>query len=98
MALTVVPEEPRSLIDACHITVAGAEQNRGPDETGGPFGYYIELTAPSGVTRRSHTFNVGADGEHTWDGFIFDESGTWDVVLHDLDDDSAVESDTFEVS
>lgn len=101
MAITISPSEPRATVDACHIVVAGAPDRRGPDETGGPFEYYVKATSPDwdGKPLKSHLFNVSDDGGHrAFDGLIFPVEGTWTLELIDTSDDSVDQSLEVEVA
>jgi hypothetical protein len=100
--ITVDPEEPRAVDDVCKIMVDEAEWNRPPNETGGPFVYYIEAERPSGSAiednLKSHLFTPSHDGKHEWLTLIFDEPGGWNLVLRDAADDSEVVSEGLTVT
>jgi hypothetical protein len=102
MSISVDPAAPRSSMDVCKIMISDEEWNRPPNETGGPFTYYIEAERPSGSdiqdNLKSHLFDVSHDGKHEWMSVIFDEPGTWNLVLRDADDDSQVEAQSLVVS
>lgn len=95
MTLAVVPSEsadPRAWVDACRIEVSAVAHQRPPDETGGPFEYFIEAIGPSEQRLKSHVFNVSHEGAHVWMNVIFDETGSWTINLVDGSDDSVVET------
>jgi hypothetical protein len=56
-----------------------------------PFTYYLLFDAPGTVdNKKSYLFNVGADGKHEFNSFVFDAAGSWTVRLRDASDDSDV--------
>lgn len=94
--VTVYPTSPRAAVDACRITVAGADQN----DTGAPNPnaypaqaekrYYLSFEEGSVVKGRSYVFGVDENGEHVFSGYIFPDVGTWVVHLRDVADGSSV--------
>lgn len=91
MAITCTPASPRALIDACHVAVTAAADNRAPNGTGGPFEYKMTATSPAwtGKPLVSHLFNTSHALEHRpFDGLIFPIAGTWTLRLIDTSDDS----------
>lgn len=98
MTLAVTPAAPVATVDACIVAVSSAAHLRDPDNTGGEFRCYLTATGPSGQVLKSHEFAPSPEGDHQWDNLIFDEAGSWALVLHDAEDDSTVESDSVTVS
>jgi hypothetical protein len=75
----------------CRITVAGAADNRAPDDTGGTYAYYLLIDSPAGVDDgKSYAFNVSADGDHVFNNYVFPAAGSYTVRLRDSADDSDV--------
>ena len=96
-AVSVSPASPRSTIDACVISVTGADQN----DTGAPVPadypvqaekrYYLTFESPDGTEQgRSYVFGVNEDGDHDFQSYIFPSAGTYVVHLRDTVDDSSV--------
>ena len=100
VVIAVNPDEPVATLTACHIVVTGAEDNRGPNKTGGPFEYQLRGTSDDwdGKPLLSHIFNTSEDWEHRWDGLIFPVAGTWTIDLVDRSDDSVEGTVDVEVS
>lgn len=102
VAIAVDPSEPRATLDICKVSVSGADFARDPDLTGGEFRYYIEAERPAGSeiqdNLKSHEFNVSHDGDHEWLNVIFDEAGSWNLVLRDAADDSQVAAQALTVA
>ena len=75
----------------CRIDVTDALDNRAPDDTGGEYRYYILIDAPAGVDDgKSYVFNVNADGQHTFNNYVFPADGSYTVRLRDASNDSDV--------
>jgi len=102
VAIAVDPAAPRATIDICKVSVSGADYARGPHKTGGEFRYYIEAERPSGSdiakNLKSHVFDVSHGGLHDWLSVIFDEPGSWNLVLRDASNDSQVAAQALTVS
>lgn len=98
MAVTVSvnPTSPRATIDACVVTVAGADQNAttAPDTGEYPVQakkrYYLTFEESSVVKGKSYVFGVDETGGHTFVSYIFPDAGTYVVHLRDTADDSSV--------
>lgn len=91
--LTIVPAsgEITAVSTACKITVAGAEDNRAPDNTGGTYAYYLLIDSPAGTDDgKSYLFNVSADGGHEYNNYVFPVAGEYTIRLRDNADDSDV--------
>lgn len=76
-------------LDACRITVTEAEVN---NDDGTQKRYRIRFTPPAEAATLigsgySHLFNVSADGEHVYNGFIFPLAGSWTVRLYDEEEE-----------
>ena len=102
MTLSVDPAAPRAVLDVCTVSVSAADWARDPDKTGGEFRYYIEAERPAGSViqdnLKSHVFDVSHDGDHEWLSVIFDEPGSWSLVLRDAVGDGQVEAQALTVS
>lgn len=103
VAIAIDPAAPRATVDICSIAVSGADEARGPNETGGEFRYYLEAERPAGSdlarNLKSHEFNVSReDGEHVWQTLIFDEPGAWSIKLKDASNDSTVATQALSVA
>jgi hypothetical protein len=81
---------------AVHIEVSGATAN---EADGTEKRFYILVDAPPGVDDgRSHVFQVSADGDHTWDNYIFPAAGSYTVRLRDMADDSDAATESVTVA
>jgi hypothetical protein len=92
-SLTITPASGSitAKLTTCKITVAGAADNRAPDDTGGAYGYYLLIDSPAGVDDgKSYVFNVSADGGHEFNNYTFPVAGSYTVRLRDVADDSDV--------
>ena len=75
----------------CRINVTGASANRAPDNTGGAYAYYLLIDSPAGVDDgKSYAFNVGADGKHEFNNYVFPAAGSYTVRLRDASNDTDV--------
>lgn len=90
---------------AVRVEVSAADSNdlTAYDNTKYPsspeFRYYLLFEAPAGTdNKKSYEFNVSADGDHTFNNFIFDAAGSWTVRLRDASDDSDVTTEAVTVS
>ena len=54
--------------------------------------YYLTFEKGGAVLGKSYVFNVSADGDHTFNNYIFETAGSWTVRLNDASDDSSVET------
>jgi len=91
--LTIVPASGSitAKLTACRIEVADAADNRAPDDTGGVYAYYLLIDSPAGVDDgKSYGFNVSADGDHTFNNYVFPAAGSYTVRLRDAVGDSDV--------
>lgn len=95
-AVSVSPASPRATVDACVVTVTGANQN----DTGAPDTqvypvqaekrYYLTFEEGGVQKGRSYVFGVDENGGHTFVSYIFPDAGTYVVHLRDTADDSSV--------
>jgi hypothetical protein len=79
------------------VDVAGADTNDTTTynalhvPTEDAFGYYLLFDAPAGTDdKKSYKFNVGADGKHVFNNFVFDAAGTWTVRFRNAATDGDV--------
>lgn len=86
-AVSIFPEsgEITAGLDACRITVTGADVN---NDDGTQKRYRFRLTPPAEAATLvgsgySELFNVSADGDHTWNNYIFPLAGSWTVRFYD---------------
>lgn len=72
----------------CRIDVTGADVNDAtaynsavyPTEP--PFVYHLLIDAPAGTDDgKSYTFTPNADGNHTFNNYIFPAAGSWTIRL-----------------
>lgn len=80
----------RAALDAVHITCHDAPEN---NDDGTQKRMRFRVDAPAGFedlygSAYSELFAPSADGEHTWEGYIFPHSGAHTVRLHDEEEDS----------
>lgn len=55
------------------------------------YGYYLLFDAPAGTDdKKSYLFNVGADGKHEFNNFVFDAAGTWTIRFRNAATDGDV--------
>lgn len=90
----------RAKIDAVHISCTEVPSN---NEDGTQHRYRFRLTPPEGLESAtwsgySELFTTNADGEHTWEGYIFPGPGEWTVDVYDEEADAVVEDATATVT
>jgi hypothetical protein len=90
LAITPTSGNITAAKSACRIDVTGAETNRAPDETGGPYEYLIKASCTGVDDLVSYVFNVSSDGKHSFQDLLFPVAGSWTVDLIDTDGDSVV--------
>jgi hypothetical protein len=95
-ALAVTPASGSvvSKVSACRIDVTGADGNdltaydADAYPTSPEIRYYITAELAGVEKGRSHVFAPN-DGSHTWDNYIFPESGAWTLHLRKVADDTS---------
>ena len=89
---------------AVRVEVSGADTNdtstyntsHYPAST--PYSYFLRFRLAGVDDKNSYVFNVSADGNHTFNNFIFDEAGTWTVTLRNAATDAQVATASVVVS
>lgn len=86
----------RAKIDAVHIHCTDVPSNKAD---GTQHRYRYRLTPPAGLESAtwsgySELFTTNADGEHTWEGYVFPGPGDWTITLWDEELDAAVQDAT----
>lgn len=90
----------RAKIDAVHISCTEVPSN---NEDGTQHRYRFRLTPPAGLESAtwsgySELFATNADGEHTWEGYIFPGPGAWTVDVYDEEAEAVVDGATAAVT
>jgi hypothetical protein len=91
IAITPASGAITAKLTTCRINVTDQAPNRGPDNTGGEFAYYLHFSCAGVDDATSYVFNVSADGDHEFNSFVFPAAGVWVLDLVDAHDDSVVE-------
>lgn len=105
IALTPASGSITSKVTVVRVDVTGATQNDTSAydtdlyPTSPELRYRLDFVAPAGTDdKRSYVFAVNEDGNHTFNSFVFDADGAWDVNLVDVSDDSVVATAAVTVS
>jgi hypothetical protein len=84
-ALTFTPASGSitAAVSVVRVNVTGADDNAAD---GTEKRYTIVFENPDGDNGVSYVFNVGSDGKHEFNSYIFPNAGSWTVNLVDEDD------------